>query len=30
LARFKEFIQNRGVETGAWRGEIDSGKVKTD
>lgn len=27
LARFKEFIQNRGVETGAWRGEIHSGKV---
>ncbi len=22
LARFKEFIESRGVETGAWRGEI--------
>jgi uncharacterized membrane protein len=22
LARFKEFIQSRGTETGAWRGEI--------
>ena len=31
LERFKEFIQNRGVETGAWRGEISSGTVnKTD
>jgi len=28
LERFKEFIQNRGVETGAWRGKIDSGKVE--
>lgn len=24
LARFKEFIEARGVETGAWRGEVDS------
>ena len=23
LARFKEFIEERGVETGAWRGEVD-------
>jgi len=23
LARFKEFIESRGSETGAWRGEID-------
>jgi uncharacterized membrane protein len=23
LARFKEFIETRGIETGAWRGEID-------
>lgn len=23
LARFKEFIESRGKETGAWRGEID-------
>jgi len=28
LERFKEFIQNRGVETGAWRGKIDSGKSR--
>ena len=28
LERFKEFIQNRGVETGAWRGKIGSGKVE--
>ena len=28
LERFKEFIQNRGVETGAWRGKIDSGTVE--
>ena len=24
LARFKEFIEARGVETGAWRGEVDA------
>ena len=24
LERFKEFIESRGTETGAWRGEIDS------
>jgi len=29
LERFKEFIQNRGVETGAWRGGVKSGKVVT-
>jgi hypothetical protein len=23
LGRFKEFIEARGAETGAWRGEID-------
>lgn len=23
LKRFKEFIESRGVETGAWRGEVD-------
>ena len=23
LARFKEFIENRGSETGAWRGEVE-------
>ena len=28
LARFKEFIENRGRETGAWRGEIPR-KVKS-
>lgn len=26
LARFKEFIEGRGVETGAWRGEISQEK----
>jgi uncharacterized membrane protein len=30
LARFKEFIQKRGQETGAWRGEISSGQVRRD
>jgi len=24
LERFKEFIETRGSETGAWRGEIDN------
>jgi uncharacterized membrane protein len=23
LERFKEFIESRGTETGAWRGEVD-------
>ena len=27
LERFKEFIENRGNETGAWRGEINRGQV---
>jgi uncharacterized membrane protein len=27
LERFKEFIESRGQETGAWRGEIQSGDV---
>ena len=27
LNRFKEFIENRKVETGAWRGEIHEGEV---
>jgi uncharacterized membrane protein len=27
LGRFKEFIESRGSETGAWRGEIDQNKV---
>jgi uncharacterized membrane protein len=25
LKRFKEYIESRGVETGAWRGEVHSG-----
>jgi uncharacterized membrane protein len=28
LKRFKEFIETRGVETGAWRGEIHGQEVK--
>ena len=28
LERFKEFIERRGRETGAWRGEIQHGEVK--
>jgi hypothetical protein len=27
LERFKEFIEERGVETGAWRGEVKGGKT---
>ena len=27
LERFKEFIESRGGETGAWRGEIHQGRV---
>ncbi len=27
LERFKEFIESRGSETGAWRGEVDQAKV---
>ena len=27
LHRFKEFIESRGTETGAWRGEIHGGQV---
>ena len=30
LNRFKKFIEERGTETGAWRGEIHDGKVKAD
>jgi len=26
LERFKEFIESRGGETGAWRGEIHGGR----
>ena len=25
LQRFKEFIESRGTETGAWRGEVKQG-----
>jgi len=25
LARFKEFIEKRGAETGAWRGDVEAG-----
>jgi uncharacterized membrane protein len=25
LARFKEFIESRGAESGAWRGDVDTG-----
>ena len=28
LQRFKDFIESRGAETGAWRGEIENGSVK--
>jgi hypothetical protein len=24
LKRFKEFIESRGTETGAWRGDVDT------
>ena len=27
LARFKELIESRGQETGAWRGEVEQGNV---
>lgn len=30
LSRFKEFIEDRGVETGAWRGTIRPGASATD
>ena len=30
LERFKDFIESRNRETGAWRGEIDHGQVKRD
>ena len=30
LERFKEFVESRGVETGAWRGEIEGGKVQPE
>ena len=28
LERFKEFIESRGTETGAWRGEIEQTRVR--
>jgi hypothetical protein len=28
LERFKEFVESRGAETGAWRGEIHAGRVE--
>ncbi|MEX2623120.1 MAG: SRPBCC family protein [Acidimicrobiia bacterium] len=30
LERFREFIESRPVETGAWRGEIEDGKSSPD
>lgn len=27
LERFRDFIENRVIETGAWRGEIENGKI---
>ena len=30
LKRFKEFVEGRGVETGAWRGEIHGAQVERD
>jgi uncharacterized membrane protein len=29
LERFKQLIENRGEETGAWRGEIEDGEVQS-
>ena len=29
LKRFKEFIESRGAESGAWRGEIHGGRVNS-
>ena len=28
LERFKEMIESRGVETGAWRGEVEGGRTR--
>ena len=28
LERFKEYIESRGVETGAWRGTVDAGSTR--
>jgi len=29
LDRFKQFIESRGAETGAWRGEIHGGRIES-
>jgi uncharacterized membrane protein len=29
LERFKEFIEQRGIETGAWRGEVQGGQSQS-
>ena len=29
LERFKELIERRGVESGAWRGQVDQGEVRS-
>ena len=29
LERFKEFIESRGAETGAWRGEVNAGRARS-
>ena len=28
LERFKELIESRGVESGAWRGEVEQGEAR--
>jgi uncharacterized membrane protein len=30
LERFKDYLEARGRETGAWRGEVDRGVVKKE
>ena len=30
LERFKDFIESRGRETGAWRGEVHAGRETSD
>ncbi len=30
LERFKDFIENRGAATGAWRGEVEQGQTTTN
>jgi uncharacterized membrane protein len=29
IERFKELIESRGVESGAWRGEVDAGETRS-